>query len=299
MGRTLLVIGNGFDLDLGLKTSYNDFIKTKYRDKDNKCTSSNELIKSIVDCHSLFSWIDIEAFLRNYAIEYNGKEIEEGRDIPNEFYELCKDLNDYMCVDKFPSNKYNWQARYMYDKDSVAAQLLNILPDNMVIFTFNYTDMMPVISYLDEVNESSGRKIGIKEENIKHVHGKVSHSFQDKDIPIILGIDDDVTVKEDFVCMKKPFKAMPGITNALSQSEHVIFFGLGFGVCDRPYFRKFFSDIQGKHDKRISIFTNDDGSFTFEKWREDFNVDIYALRESITCEVYNTTNKNCLNGFVL
>ena len=298
MGKTLLVIGNGFDLDIGLKTSYEDFIRTNYI-KGDECTSSNELIKSIVEKYKKANWIDIEAFLKEYAVKYNDTEIEIDRDIPNEFYELRKDLNNYMYVDKYPSNKYNWVGRYMYYKDSVAARLLNILPDNMVIFTFNYTDMMPVISYLNEVNESSGRKIVIKEENIKHVHGKVSASFQDKDIPIILGIDDDVTVKEDFVCMKKPFKAMPGIVEALSQSEHVIFFGLGFGVCDRPYFRKFFSDVQKKHDKRISIFTNDDGSFTFEKWRKDFNVDIYTLRESITCSVYNTTNKNCLNEFVL
>ena len=298
MGKTLLVIGNGFDLDIGLKTSYEDFIRTNYI-KGDECTSSNELIKSIVEKYKKANWIDIEAFLKEYAVKYNDTEIEIDRDIPNEFYELRKDLNNYMYVDKYPSNKYNWLGRYMYYKDSVAARLLNILPDNMVIFTFNYTDMMPVISYLNEVNESSGRKIVIKEENIKHVHGKVSASFQDKDIPIILGIDDDVTVKEDFVCMKKRFKAMPGIVEALSQSEHVIFFGLGFGVCDRPYFRKFFSDVQKKHDKRISIFTNDDGSFTFEKWRKDFNVDIYTLRESITCSVYNTTNKNCLNEFVL
>lgn len=299
MKKILLVVGNGFDLDIGLKTSYGDFIKAKYLDKDNRCTSSNELIKSIVKKYKEANWIDIEKFLRDYAITYNEVEIEEGRDIPNEFYELCKDLNDYMYVDKFPSIKYNWQARYMYDKDSVAARLLNILPDNMVIFTFNYTDMMPVIRHMNEVNESSGRKINIKEENIKHVHGKVSPSFQEKNIPIILGIDDDVTVKEDFVCMKKPFRAMPGIINTLSQSEHVIFFGLGFGICDRPYFRKFFSDVQEKHDKRISIFTNGDGSNIFENWRKDFDIDIYALRESITCNVYNTTNKNCLNGFVL
>lgn len=67
MGRALLIIGNGFDLSLNLKTSYSDFINSRhfleygYRNE--------ELHKHLYDKHEIQNWIDVELELKKYALK--------------------------------------------------------------------------------------------------------------------------------------------------------------------------------------------------------------------------------------
>lgn len=74
--RVVLVIGNGFDLDLGLKTKYNDYMNSDYFDRahsisvyvhsDKKGVNLfNYLKEKASDNHN---WIDIEKELADFAI---------------------------------------------------------------------------------------------------------------------------------------------------------------------------------------------------------------------------------------
>ena len=59
----VLVIGNGFDLDLGLPTKYSDFIKSLCFDE--LCEKDNKLANHLREVHDVKNWIDVEEELKN------------------------------------------------------------------------------------------------------------------------------------------------------------------------------------------------------------------------------------------
>ena len=64
--KTLYIIGNGFDLNLGLKTSYKDFYQ-HYMSVESTTKSIADLKDSISMDYS--SWSDLELALGQYTIE--------------------------------------------------------------------------------------------------------------------------------------------------------------------------------------------------------------------------------------
>lgn len=64
MKRKTVIIGNGFDLSLGLPTSYSHFIKSEYFIH---LLSSNKLCRYLADTYERCNWVDIEASLKEYA----------------------------------------------------------------------------------------------------------------------------------------------------------------------------------------------------------------------------------------
>ena len=75
--KIVCVLGNGFDLDLGLKTSYSQFIKSKYfkRHLRQKSSTKQNTFAHIVMCHLNethinSTWVDIEHELAKIAEEY-------------------------------------------------------------------------------------------------------------------------------------------------------------------------------------------------------------------------------------
>ena len=65
--NTCIIIGNGFDINLGLPTSYTDFVKsTHFNDMVKR---GNELAKYLKSKFELQNWIDIENELKTYSLE--------------------------------------------------------------------------------------------------------------------------------------------------------------------------------------------------------------------------------------
>ena len=64
---TCIVIGNGFDINLGLPTSYKDFVKSSHF--DDMIKRGNELAKYLKSKYELQNWIDIENELKTYSLE--------------------------------------------------------------------------------------------------------------------------------------------------------------------------------------------------------------------------------------
>lgn len=291
MAKTLLVLGNGFDLDLGLKTSYADFIDSDFLIG----CESNSLIKEIKDEMKKGKeekrWIDIELFLRDYAFKHQGENEEQ---IRKEFNELCERLNFYMHSGKFPNYNRGVSGVYHYDKDSTAAKVLLYLlsKDNATnIYTFNYTDMTDVIESLKR--DSNSRFETPSDTQIVYVHGKETGNIENGDIRIVLGFDDTPEIK-GFSFMKKSFNKhyKKGITNALKEAEDIIFFGLGYGICDSPYFKNFFSYMQSNNTKRIFVFDKKDESAVCEQWMDVYKITPFLLKENGIVYFYDTNDEN-------
>ena len=64
--RKVLILGNGFDLDLGRKTLYKDFYESDYCPKDYPAPLIRHLNEKWVDNMEAVKWYDLENELYNY-----------------------------------------------------------------------------------------------------------------------------------------------------------------------------------------------------------------------------------------
>ena len=62
------IIGNGFDLNLGLKTSYQDFLQSTCLEKINP---QNSLAKHFSNQKQLKNWVDVEESIEEITIWNN------------------------------------------------------------------------------------------------------------------------------------------------------------------------------------------------------------------------------------
>ena len=88
----LVIIGNGFDLNLGFKTAYTDFVRSEFF--QNLVKSGNQLSSHLFARHNLKNWIDIEEELIQYSkISLQPVTLES---IEKEYIDLCKSLISYL-----------------------------------------------------------------------------------------------------------------------------------------------------------------------------------------------------------
>lgn len=290
MSNTVIVLGNGFDLDLGLRTSYSDFINATYLNRDeSKRERTNPLIDAMLDKYKDAGWVDIEMFLREYALYYSGKELESERDIQSEYGKLCSDLNSYMYADKYPNVTGD-----VYNIHSSAFKLLHFaINQDAEIYSLNYTDLKAVMDFESEENVFTA--------NITYMHGKCTSEYARGEVPIILGID-SAPVREEFKCMIKLTSNhyKPGIISALDEAKNVIFFGVGLGVTDEAYFKGFFRKILNGEtgNIRIFVFTNGDGTDFFYRVSQMIGEENLCVFREKDIHIYNTSIKNIYDEFV-
>ena len=295
--KLVLVIGNGFDLDLGLPTSYQDFLKS--RDFNLLLDPVNMKYSygyDIEDSENIFhylnlkyqcqNWIDIEKELKLLAsteehyYDNLGTLIKtfpvasEGK--TKSFEVLCKQLCLYLM-----KLDYNFVKR-----DSTALKLLSIINKyNSIceIITFNYTD-------LHKLNNELIERLSVR---IDHVHG----SIKNKDI--IIGFEDEVEIDKSYSFMIKSFNPAfrsHNVRQKLLDADEIIFFGHSLGETDYHYFEDLFSFQSQpeycKGPKVIRIFTYD------EKSRIDILFQLRAMNNKRTdmlfdlndFEIYRTKN---------
>ena len=272
----VFIIGNGFDLDLGLPTKYSDFAKSKYwpaaaeREKGDGeqpkkdsgviyysvISDSSKLEEAIENARSRETWFDLEKELLDYSMQYEPKTPDFtrfSRESPNEvksnvdyFNKLRDSLNDYIL---------EVQKNQDIIEDCTAMNVLKAVVGNGYfenIYSFNYTDL-----------NSIAKRIGIaKEIKYTHLHGKVS------DKSIILGVD-ETKLREGYEIFHKSssrYYRSHDLYNALTGANEIVFFGLSFGSIDYSYFEGFFKQlsegesIPDNKKKNITVFTKDYGS---------------------------------------
>jgi hypothetical protein len=222
-GNRLLIIGNGFDLDLGLKTSYKNFIQS---DVFLKLAETNELCQHLKSQHRLKNWINIETELKQYWQNANLSRAE--------FNELCHALKEYLLTLDLKS----------YSKTSKAFQLIDSIKNEAFdVIDFNYTDTITSIMQ-DFGLKNTGRHLKI--------HGSLQHNN------IILGIEDSAEVNPEYLFLKKSFNPSFGKGNPfelLEGADEIIFFGLSLGQTDHLYFENYLrnkSDVQ--QDIQITFY---------------------------------------------
>ena len=238
MRRRVVLLGNGFDINIGLPTAYRDFINSDFC-RLLAVQRGNYVTNRIVNNYRLKNWIDIEEELKTLAIEMAGSGFDIISQIKNEYGLLTDSLSQYLMSisngDVIKLNERSLAANFL--------RLLSRFPHDFEIFSFNYTDLGILCKKLN-LNE----KIPYH-----HVHGSL------KDHNIILGFEDGVDTRGDFSYMIKSFHpaySSHHIRQVLSSAEEVIFFGMSLGSTDYHYFSQFFNEKSSPgldSDKSVKI----------------------------------------------
>lgn len=255
--KTVLVIGNGFDLSLKMKTSYHDFAgskfwpfaaKEKYAESSLPYFLNNNYDKAK-------SWFDLEELLAIYASSNN---IENKGD--SSFFEKDKDFFKILVsslTDYLQQEQETFVERMRNIHGARPASLAHILLETLVkkedisIFSFNYTDLRLLARQLI---------LGF-DADIHYVHG----SLRDNDI--ILGAGDSRLLDDNYFDFYKSANERYKSNNLieeLSDADEVYIFGHSLAKNDHDYFSEFFDmaihERKGVFQNRklkLRIFTKD------------------------------------------
>lgn len=237
----VLIVGNGLDLNLGVKTGYCDFIKSEHFKK--LIQRNNELAVHLSVRNGLENWIDIENELKNYSSIHKGSK-------PNFFSEF-KDLSDALVI-------YLKDLKIDIDKSTKSYKLIKEASKHIsLILDFNYTSTIQKI--LTNI-EDTGSKLTVD-------HVKI-HGCLDKN-NIIFGVEDTAGIFRNDIFLKKSvnknFQAVD-FSDIIKSCHNFMIFGHSLGETDHMYFEDYFrNSVVSKNDneevKKISIYYYGEDSY--------------------------------------
>lgn len=198
---TLFLIGNGFDLNCGMKTSYrNVYDKYIQQPSSTKCISEfKDILYRDID-----NWGDFEMSMAGYAACLKSEEefLECVRDFAaymesylvkemNKFNEFIKDKEVYSKVkDEISSSLSNFYKGISHNVDRTMGNRGASYISEMYAVSFNYTDVFDKF-FKEHINGHTG-----KVEKIVHIHGELG------DGPVF-GVDNVEQIKADFDLSRK------------------------------------------------------------------------------------------------
>ena len=249
-----LIIGNGFDLDLGLHTLYRDFANSNFWPFKNSKRDSG-LGKYLNTIRKTERWLDIENELARYArYVKSSKPIDE-----NTINKDKQDLNDLIAS----------LRRYLHSEEiklndtretCKAKDILNPLVNrqNYFIHSFNYTSIYYITQKLD---------IRLNGNRIEYIHGTLENN------DLILGAGDNTPLPDEYDFLYKTSNknySSNNLAESLDYAQEITIFGHSLGENDFDYFKPFFQKISQNvgvtynklENKRLelTIYTKDEES---------------------------------------
>lgn len=227
--KNIIVLGNGFDLNLGLKTGYCDFLKSDQFILQK--AAGSQLAIHLSEQHDLYNWIDIENELK----ECSRQQFEN---LEAEYDGLCEALTEYLESISYPEER--WVTSQAFDL------LEKYAKSDILIIDFNYTPTSRMLL----------RHFGRSDEEIDTMLIKIHGSTTNRDI--IFGVEDGADIKRDHVFLKKSyninFKPI-NFKDLFKNANTITIFGHSLGNTDFMYFRGFFNDASiGITKPKLMIF---------------------------------------------
>ena len=253
LSERVIIIGNGFDLDLGLKTSFKDFFNSDDSPFDKSTTSESPLAHFINKQVNINSWYDLENIIHSYADKDNNQTLRtSSKKFISAKQAFIADIKFFNKLKKSLENYINAQLKSPINKKSCAAIVLENLIKyafNDTYLTFNYTDL-----------NIFAQQICNKTIEFDYVHGACNTSSS------IIGISDSYKVKDNYEFLYKtssPNYKSVNVRYALQRAKEIIFFGHSLGKQDYHYFQDFFKkqcrdDMQEDDLCKITFFTKDE-----------------------------------------
>lgn len=222
--RILHVIGNGFDINLGLKTKYSEFYKY-YASQQSDDSLINELKQDIE--LGIETWADLELAFGKYTKNLNDM-VEFDRVWEDIVDNLCNYLEseeqilkiDKLNIEKFLSDLYTPELSLAQGYKEEIINFKNqfgAVTWNVNVITLNYTRTLERILEGKFPNHHIGshQQGKVKFGNIQHIHGYT-------DDRTILGVNDESQVgKIDFRTNREILEALIKSTSNEAQKHNV------------------------------------------------------------------------------
>lgn len=247
--NVLYILGNGFDMAQGMKTSYPDFYKFLMK---TECSLLLEQMKKEITADKKL-WSDMEIAFGQYTAKVNSVS-----DLENLYFELSDQLQNYLKTEnaKFnPSEKLKNKfvldfispSRNLGETDKVKYNnIVNRLGNtyDISVMTLNYTDTLEKLLTLS-VNNDKRINQNVYIRQVIHVHGQLGDS-------IIIGVDnkeqiandkfrDDEDAKDFLVKVQSNFtmKSTRHTTceSLISKAHLIIMYGVSIGETDARWWK--------------------------------------------------------------
>lgn len=252
--KTLLIVGNGFDLNLGISTAYKDFMASR----EFLLISGNRLSQHLRSVQRLQNWVDIEVELSNYCqLLYKPTRRASNhsfkQELKHDYQELKNSLKDYL--------KRITSGTLTIHTDNYALQLLQDLSesqsDPVDVISFNYTDSIERIV-------ATYHSLPPIKALVYHVHGSLKTD-------IVFGVDDQSDLEREETYLYKSYskyKQIRPLARLLTQYTDVVFFGYSLGWTDRQYFQPYFSNLakDNSDEHNIAIYYHGNEAYNDIKW---------------------------------
>lgn len=225
---SVLILGNGFDISMGMETGYRDYLKSE---SFAKLIEANSIAKFL---HSQLkedvNWFDLEYELASFSSSQG-----RGASIKGDFKSLLESIKLFLSA-----------VEVRVDINSKSYEIVRSFIGQGQIWVFNYTETVEaVFGSLDLPHRP--------EDYVRHIHGDL------KSGKIIVGTDDAQQISNEHAFLKKAsfenFDAREFRRQILADN-HLIIYGHSMGVSDSFYFQELFDRILSNaiENYRIQIY---------------------------------------------
>lgn len=252
--KIVMLIGNGFDLNLGLKTSYKDFLASEQFEEYKK--KGSQLAEYLSDKNELNNWIDIENELKIYSRDEYKPQDRKG--FKADYLNLCEYLCSYLNSIDYNTIDINSNVYQLFIK------LIKLDNAQIYIYDFNYTESVSKIIEDNKVDQKA------EIQRIK-VHGSAA------DNKIVFGVEDDAYINRDDSFLYKSgnlnYNFDININKELETADEIVVIGHSLGETDHFYFKSFFQTSTYSKSKKITFtYHTEDGYDALIKQLQDLTL---------------------------
>ena len=275
------LLGNGFDLQLGLKTTYADFLKEyiKYPSENELIRNFKDFLKTKKSNWSNMFWSDAEEAMGKYLSNFTDDTIDHLKQCIFNFEER---FFFYLMREQNKCN-YEKRVRYIYrifanfvtnsfsDVLCNRCKSLGVINDSKTFFDFltlNYTDTIdhlahPCTFYIGDDYSDVIPEIYYQFREVHHIHGSLKSQ-------IVMGVDNvsqldnkkNITLSDDIQTMMiKPNQNKQSgdrrdlrTQQIIKHSDIIVFYGVSFGKTDNTWWQYINDWLKENNNRKIVEF---------------------------------------------
>lgn len=284
-------IGNGFDLQLGLHTSYYDFYNylkncnseiiytiDSYYYKKNEKIKYNLNLSSVEDKIKNLLWRDLELTLGKMTTDFNSANqfIDFYKSVVLKLQQFIKEENEYINPSipiEFKSGIDSILKRF---KTLELQRFYNIIDENSLkaniysFVSFNYS--LSVKNFIEQVKKTRGNY------NLPlYVHGSIAEADN-----VIFGVNDNSQIKNQFIAqdikmllikseslMGYESDVISSVNKIISKSQIICLYGVSLGETDKNYWISIIKWLL-QDEKHIVIMFEYNKSILQQRFPDDF-----------------------------
>lgn len=316
------LIGNGFDIGVGMKSKFKDFFPIYQVLSKSKPSRIRQLAEEIGEDYD--TWADFEAALGMYTAKFSKENkqdfIDQLKDFEREFVQYLKEQEEALCFDDSDaiSNVMLGALKEYYKNDNLpieSAQIISGIYSNRAresrvynFVDFNYTEVLE--NCLKTIK--SGIVVKRVVSGIEHTDrvGKIIHVHGSFDNSPIIGVNDISQISNKELSQDRRFTQLfvkPSLnmrlrmnydvdsTEMIRQSQIICIYGMSLGITDRKWWEMIIKWLANDPSRQLVIF-NYDGLYTSTTqfdWleKEDSIIDILTSFSEISEDDFEKIRK--------